>query len=826
MTGGTAAPDWLRRLDSRLRRCRVPVRSVTAIDRAIDVTVEAGGQTMVVEIRPRSEPGPCFRAVGRHRIRYRAPGDLSAGNRRLLAYTLEVVTRLESLVPDGYRGSAAIGEASEDPATSLRRRFPFAFVERSSSGDRTETEILVRLTAACNQRCPFCSAPPAPEPSSEALAACLDFISASFPDARLTLTGGEPTLRGRFSEELAAVLARPGIRSVQVQTNAVAFASGRRLSDIPPDPRLDFFVSLHAIDGTVYDRCTGTSGQLPLALAGIRNLLSAGQRVVINTVASSANLEHLGPMADALPALFEGCPLPGWHFSVLICPDGRPEAAEFLVRYAELAPAIERASERAAALGIPVAPLVSSTHAALPLCVVGEGHRQASAHRPRPAAGETGYEDFARPWVKASSCRRCAAAEHCLGVPAPYALRFGLEELVPFGAPPDAPAAGSGSAVGEERGSPARNRPPRMLPVPEAIVRARPAGSEIRCVRPWTTLELADPSGDARQCCADWTLGIRGNLRESSLADIWNGPGYQAARRAMGAGAEGLCLPICPRLHDGTLCESRLQIASGGERFLRNQILLAEEIAGRRDAMRAMPPYLALCPSSYCNADCIMCLHGREPRRDLPDRLWAELPSFLPTLQTLTLLGGEPLANPRVWQLLREIDVAVYPDLSLDLVTNGSLLTENALRQVRRAAFGGVTISLNAGSPALFEQVQRGLRFADVIANLDALLHFRDEHPRWFGVTLSFVVQPLTAHTLVAFGEIAHARDLHIRLLPLAVPRIPELDFYGDADAVAKVVEELDRFRAWVDRTRPAWATEVEALRRAILATHAGRSGA
>jgi MoaA/NifB/PqqE/SkfB family radical SAM enzyme len=823
---GAAPPVWLRRLDSRLRRCRVPVRSMSALDRAVDITLESEGQTMIVEIRPGSEPGPCFRTVGRHRISYRAPSDLSARNRRLLAYALEVVARLESLLPERHRGSAAIGEAVEDPAASLHRRFPFAFVERSSSGDRTQTEVLVRLTTACNQRCPFCSAPPTPEPSDEALTDCLGFVSTRIPEARVTLTGGEPTLRRRFCADVAAVLSCPEIRALQVQTNAVALASGERLAELHPDPRLSFFVSLHAIDTDIYDRCTGTSGQLPLALAGIRTLLSGGHRVVLNTVASSANLEHLGSMAEGLPALFPQRPLPGWHFSVLICPDGRPEAAEFLVRYSVLAPAIEAAAERAAGLGIAVEPLVSSTHAALPLCVVGQSHRQASARRPRPEAGETGYEDFARPWVKAARCRRCAAADHCLGVPAPYALRFGLEELSPFGAPPGAPASGRDSPAPQDHAPAPRSRPPRMLPVPETVVRMRPAGSEIRCVRPWTTLEIADPSGDARQCCADWTPAVHGSLRESGLAEIWNGPSYRAARRAMGAGGASLCLPVCPRFQDGTLSESRLQIAAGSERFVRNQILLAEDIAGRRDETRAMPLYLVLCPSSYCNADCVMCLHGREPRRDLPDGLWEELPSLLPTLQTLTLLGGEPFANPRVWQLLREIDVAVYPDLSLDLVTNGSLLSEHALRQVRRAAFGGVTISLNAGTAEVFERVQRGLRFDDVIANLDALLRFRDEHPRWFGVTLSFVVQPLAAHTLVEFGEIAHARDLHIRLLPLTVPRIPELDFYGDADVVARVVEDLDRFRAWVDRTRPAWATEVEAVRRAIQATHAERAGA
>jgi hypothetical protein len=87
-------------------------------------------------------------------------------------------------------------------------------------------------------------------------------------------------------------------------------------------------------------------------------------------------------------------------------------------------------------------------------------------------------------------------------------------------------------------------------------------------------------------------------------------------------------------------------------------------------------------------------------------------------------------------------------------------------------------------------------------------------------------VQPLNAQTLVEFGEIAHRRDLHIRLLPLSVPPgLAELDFYGSPDTVAQVVAQLDRFRAWVDTVRPEWRAEIEATRRAILATSADRVG-
>ncbi|HEY8426866.1 MAG TPA: radical SAM protein [Sandaracinaceae bacterium] len=361
--------------------------------------------------------------------------------------------------------------------------------------------------------------------------------------------------------------------------------------------------------------------------------------------------------------------------------------------------------------------------------------------------------------------------------------------------------------------------------VPSVITKKR-RGPEVICTTPWTTMEIVDPDGLVRQCCTTWTIGARGNVHEATLMEVWNGPGYRAARARMAAAELGeLCNPICSPLHDRRYAESRFRIREGSPRFVRNQLLIAEDIAERRELVRGKPLWLAVCPSTYCNFDCIMCNHGRSPRRELPDAIWEELPELLPTLQTLTLLGGEPLASPAVMKLLRDFDVAKYPDCTIDLVTNGSLLTEAVLARMERCTLGDVTISLNAGTPEVFERVQRGCAMSTVLENLDALLRFRARHHRWFGVTLSFVVQPASAHTLIAFGEIARSRDLRIRLLAVNPEHDPEtLDFYRDPDAVANVLREVDAFAAWARARRPEWLEEIRAVRAAVAGEAAARA--
>ncbi|MEZ4296597.1 MAG: radical SAM protein [Polyangiaceae bacterium] len=361
------------------------------------------------------------------------------------------------------------------------------------------------------------------------------------------------------------------------------------------------------------------------------------------------------------------------------------------------------------------------------------------------------------------------------------------------------------------------------LSVPEIIVKKR-RGAEVLCVTPWTTMEIVDPDGRVRQCCSTWTVGDRGNVHGSTLDAVWNGAGYQAARRAMAErSVEELCQPICSRLYDEKFSEKALRIQSGSEAFVKNQLVLAEEIAERREVLSGKPLKLAVCPSTYCNYDCIMCDHGRSPRRELPESIWEELFEYLPTLSSLTLLGGEPLANPLAMKFLRAFDVAKFPDCQVDLVTNGSLLTEQALRHLRRATLGDVTVSLNAGTPEVYRRVQRGIELDQVLRNIDGLIEFRRGHHRYFGITVSFVLQPAASHTLVEFGEIARARGLRIRLMALNPENHEGLDFYLDEGLVQKVLSDTDRFLEYCERVRPEWVSEVRAGRAAVLEEAAHR---
>ena len=348
------------------------------------------------------------------------------------AMLLRVGERLPALLarPD------AAGTEGEPLAETLPVEFPFCTLEVTddTDGSGPRIELLVRMTTRCNQDCPFCSAPPPlDDPPASEVTRLLDRVFQENPRGLVTLTGGEPTIRRDLPEIVHHALGGPSGLQVHVQTNAVFFSDAERLAPYPAgEPRLGFFVSLHALDEAIYDACTGTKGQQPRALEGIRNLLAAGHEVLLNCVVNRLNVGHLTAWVEGIPALFpETDPL--LHFSVTMCPEHRPGASDLLVRYRELAPALERAVARAAELGIRHDPLQSSTHASLPACLVSEEAREDPTHRPRLGAHETGYEALDRLWVKAERCRTCQLDPWCLGLPRPYVQRFGLDELEPIG---------------------------------------------------------------------------------------------------------------------------------------------------------------------------------------------------------------------------------------------------------------------------------------------------------------------------------------------------------------------------------------------------------
>ncbi|MBN1774393.1 MAG: radical SAM protein [Deltaproteobacteria bacterium] len=333
--------------------------------------------------------------------------------------------------PRRPRTTRGVDRSYERSYAALRRAFPFLTAERTLRGGEWLHGLTLRLTTRCNQRCPFCqAADPRSEadPSSRDLLRAADRIAELLPGASVILTGGEPCLRPDLPELLTRLLERPGIRLVELQTNAVPLGSRTAALRLPVSDRLRVLVGLHALDPGIYDACTATRGQLPAALLGIRRLLDAGATVELNCVVSRLNLAHVPRLPELLARALGPRP-PPLHFSVLGIPEQR-EVGHLLVRFGELLDAVAEAHRRAEPLGAVVRLAPSASHAVVPVCLL--------ARRPDlPVGGEVGYAhegpdaDRDRWWVQGNACRACVHRTRCRGVPRSYAERFGFGELEP-----------------------------------------------------------------------------------------------------------------------------------------------------------------------------------------------------------------------------------------------------------------------------------------------------------------------------------------------------------------------------------------------------------
>lgn len=319
----------------------------------------------------------------------------------------------------------------------ISRNFdPFLRIETTKQNGKDIHEILVRVTSRCNQKCDFCSADRIGcEPDGNNIKRSIEAAARPLKHSFVTLTGGEPTVRKDIADLIKHTLQLKQVESVQVQTNAVIIGLRPEQFKFPKSKRLSFFISLHGLTSPVYDRCTQSRGQLPFAVKGIQELQKRGYRLTVNCVINKMNADHLQDFILLFKKMFcddsrEQC-IPELHFSIMMCPEFREKAADMLVPYSILSRKLEETYRLALDCGIPVASPLSSTHASIPPCMLNKELRKREIF-PEIHEHETGYEDFSRRWVKAEKCRQCREVKYCLGLPKPYAMRFGFSEVNPI----------------------------------------------------------------------------------------------------------------------------------------------------------------------------------------------------------------------------------------------------------------------------------------------------------------------------------------------------------------------------------------------------------
>ena len=161
---------------------------------------------------------------------------------------------------------------------------------------------------------------------------------------------------------------------------------------------------------------------------------------------------------------------------------------------------------------------------------------------------------------------------------------------------------------------------------------------------------------------------------------------------------------------------------------------------------RKPPRYLLVGLTNLCTTRCSFCyrrdLH-LEPQYFPFDRYKTILDELGPHLDTLEFSGiGEPLLHER-FKTFSSYARDRYPasDLSLGLVSNGSLLTRDISDFLVEQNFSYLWFSMNAATPETHMKIMPGLDFDKIIRSIGELIQIRNKFgTRLPAVRLSFLV--------------------------------------------------------------------------------------
>ena len=228
-----------------------------------------------------------------------------------------------------------------------------------------KTKGLIRLTMACNERCPFCNVPmedyDQPTPDEDVINAQLDsFIAAG--DRTLTISGGEPTLLKKRLLNLVKRARDGGIEFIEVQTNAILidadYAQQMREAGVT-----SAFVSLLSHVPELHDELAGLNGAFPRCIRGIRALIDADIRVALNPVTARSTQHLISDYVDFVARELSG--VSSISLSA-VQPHGRAQQnLELMPDYVELRRHVLRAQTAASNHGIELL----NPYCGLPLCV-------------------------------------------------------------------------------------------------------------------------------------------------------------------------------------------------------------------------------------------------------------------------------------------------------------------------------------------------------------------------------------------------------------------------------------------------------------------------
>ena len=280
------------------------------------------------------------------------------------------------------------------------------------------------------------------------------------------------------------------------------------------------------------------------------------------------------------------------------------------------------------------------------------------------------------------------------------------------------------------------------------------------CRNPFVQLDVYE-DGRLYSCCSSWLPTPIGNLKSGSVVDSWNSNASQKIRESIFDGSFRYChQKVCPMIQQDNL--PTIEEA-------RKDPFLRDIIDKRQTRLEVLPTFVNLCNDASCNLFCPSCRTQRinypngkeyEKRQHLQDKITQELFSR-PTDHPFTVNvtgSGDPFASAVFRDFLYKLEGKDFPNMRINLQTNGVLLTPRNWQRMEKIHdnIATILVSFDAALPETYAITRRGGNWDLLQENVKRLGELRARGELGL-LRLDFVVQRANYREMPAFVELGKA---------------------------------------------------------------------
>jgi MoaA/NifB/PqqE/SkfB family radical SAM enzyme len=349
-----------------------------------------------------------------------------------------------------------------------------------------------------------------------------------------------------------------------------------------------------------------------------------------------------------------------------------------------------------------------------------------------------------------------------------------------------------------------------------AVSVALPARRRPRTSRGWSACYAPhasmyfDQHGVVRACCQNTAVPL-GDVRTTSLREIWSSPSAEQLRSALerddyGAGCE--------------FCGWEVERLGANLLFARGFDHLQPT-----DHRPEWPTHAEFALTNTCNLQCTMCdgdlssaiRSQREGRPPLPevygDEFFEQLEPFLPHLRHAKLLGGEPfLGRPSMRLLERLAELDDPPEVTI--TTNGTIATPRVVRIIE-ALRPRLNVSIDGATAETFARIRVGAQLDEVLANLDRFVELVGTDR----VSIATCFMRSNRHEFADLLLMAEERDVFVGVNVVRFPEVESVYALPPIE-IRRTIDQLRAQRPRLTRSRRrAWEGQLTSLEHHLAST-------